>query len=112
MYLPESKCADHVLAQYGVEWAHLKALEPDLDDEFGFSVSLSGDRLAVGARYEDSNVTGIDGDASNNSLPESGAAYVFHRVGDVWRQQAYVKASNTDADDQLGASSESDSNEG
>ena len=35
---------------------------------------------------------------------DSGAVYVFTRTGGVWTQQAYLKASNTDARDQFGVS--------
>ena len=67
-------------------------------DAFGDSVSLNsdGDTLAVGARWEGSKATGIDGDQGDNSAVESGAVYVFTRNGTTWSQQAYVKASNTD----------------
>ena len=34
----------------------------------------------------------------------SGAAYVFVRSGTTWSQQAYLKASNTEAGDQFGYS--------
>ncbi len=65
---------------------------------------MSGDRLAVGAAFEESNATGIDGDQSDNSA-SAGAAYVFTRDGaGVWSQQNYVKGSNTDAGDWFGAS--------
>ena len=44
-----------------------------------------------------------DGDQSDNSATSSGATYVFtHNGAEVWTQQAYIKASNTDADDQFG----------
>ena len=37
--------------------------------------------------------------------PDSGAVYVFTRDGaGVWTQQAYIKASNTDAEDAFGGS--------
>ena len=45
-------------------------------DEFGDSVALSGGTLAVGAPYESSNATGINGNQGNNGAPESGAVYV------------------------------------
>jgi hypothetical protein len=32
----------------------------------------------------------------------AGAAYVFIRSGSIWSQQAYLKASNTEANDQFG----------
>ena len=35
---------------------------------------------------------------------DSGAAYVFTRSGTTWSQQAYLKASNTDAYDWFGYS--------
>jgi len=34
----------------------------------------------------------------------AGAVYVFTRSGEVWSQQAYVKASNTNANDWFGLS--------
>ena len=82
--------------------AYVKASNTDPGDEFGGSVSISGDRLVVGARLEDSNATGFDGDQNNNSTIGAGAAYVFTRSGTVWSQQAYLKASNTDRDDNFG----------
>jgi trimeric autotransporter adhesin len=85
--------------------AHLKASNPDPGDRFGTKLALSadGDTLAVGATFEDSSATGIDGDESDNTAAESGAAYVFRRdaSGD-WNQQAYVKAPNTGAGDIFG----------
>lgn len=66
-------------------------------DQFGYSLALSGDgnTLAVGAIGEDSNATGINGDQSDNSMNQSGAAYVFTRSGSAWSQQAYIKSSMT-----------------
>jgi len=84
--------------------AYIKASNTDSDDNFGYSVALSGDTLAVGATGEASNATGINGDQSNTSQPNAGAVYVFTRNGTVWTQQAYVKASNTDSDDNFGYS--------
>jgi hypothetical protein len=40
---------------------------------------------------------GIDGDEDNDSAVGSGAAYIYTRDESGWAQQAYVKASNTDA---------------
>ena len=73
---------------------HAKASNTDPNDWFGSSVSLSsdGNTLAVGARFEESNATGIGGDEGNNSVPFAGAVYVFSRSGTTWTQQAYVKA--------------------
>ena len=38
------------------------------------------------------------------ALNDAGAAYVFVRDGTTWTQQAYLKASNTDAFDLFGRS--------
>ena len=82
--------------------AFLKASNTAADDNFGTSVAVSGDTVVVGASSEDSNATGVGGDQSNNSASDSGAAYVFFRSGVTWSQQAYLKASNTDAYDSFG----------
>jgi hypothetical protein len=85
--------------------AYVKASNTDANDQFGWSVALSGDgnTLAVGAHLEDGNTTGIGGDQDDDSATDSGAVYVFVRDGmGAWSQEAYVKASNTDADDVFG----------
>ena len=87
--------------------AYIKSSNTDADDWFGWSVALSGDggTLAVGARFEDGAATGIDGDPTDNSATDSGAVYVYRRDSNgIWSQQAYVKASNTDAGDDFGKS--------
>jgi hypothetical protein len=99
--------AAYVFVRSGTSWsqeAYLKASNPDAQDAFGHSLALSGDgsTLAVGAYREASNATVIGGDESNNSATDSGAVYVFLRSGTTWNQQAYVKASNSEADDQFG----------
>ncbi|WP_444918736.1 histidine kinase [Microbulbifer sp. JMSA003] len=79
--------------------AYIKASNTEEHDQFGSSISLSGDgnTLAVGAN-EDSNASGIDGDQSNNDAPYSGAVYVFARTDTSWAQQAYMKSSNNHED--------------
>lgn len=84
--------------------AYLKASNTDTNDQFGFSVAVSGSTVVVGAYTEDSNATGVNGNQSDNSASDSGAAYVFARINGVWIQQAYLKASNTDASDHFGFS--------
>ncbi|MBI3597593.1 MAG: FG-GAP repeat protein, partial [Nitrospirae bacterium] len=81
--------------------AYVKASNTNAGDEFGNSVALSGDTLAVGAPFEDSNATGGQND---NSTLNAGAVYVFVRSSGIWTQQAYIKASNTDAGDRFGYS--------
>jgi FG-GAP repeat protein len=88
--------------QLWTQQAYLKASNPGMGYLFGWSVSLSGDTLAVGSVNESSAATGVDGDQSNHAAMGSGAAYVFVRAGTTWTQQAYVKASNTGAGDSFG----------
>jgi hypothetical protein len=115
--IPEAG-AVYVFTRTGATWAqqaYIKASntgEPGLGDQFadgdrfGFSLALSadGNTLAVGAIAEDSGAKGINGDQNDNSQSSSGAVYVFVRNGGTWSQQAYVKASNTDANDLFGYS--------
>lgn len=88
----------HRLAQQ----AYTKASNTDGNDSFGYTVTLDGDTLVVGAKFESSNATGINGDQGDNSAMSSGAVYVFTRSGTTWSQQAYVKASNARASDRFG----------
>jgi hypothetical protein len=99
--------AVYVFHRTGTVWqqeAYLKASNTDVNDLFGHSVALSGDTLAVGAHFEDSAASGVGGNEADNSAPDSGAVYVFHRAGTAWHQEAYLKASNTDAGDYFGHS--------
>jgi hypothetical protein len=59
--------------------------------------------VVVGARFEDSNAAGVNGNELDNSASWAGAAYAFVRSGTTWSQQAYLKASNTAADDVFGS---------
>ena len=67
-------------------------------------MAISGDTVVVGARLEASAATGVNGNQADKTAPHAGAAYVFVRSGGVWSQQAYLKASNTAADDEFGFS--------
>ncbi len=99
--------AVYVFTRSGGVWsqqAYLKASNTEAGDRFGITVAVSGDTLVVGAPDEDSNATGIEGTQGNNSASDSGAVYVFTRTGSTWSQQAYVKASNTEAGDTFGGS--------
>ncbi|MFL2546804.1 MAG: integrin [Candidatus Rariloculaceae bacterium] len=92
--------AVYVFANEDGEWvqqAYIKASNPGVTDNFGFATSLSddGNTLAVSAHFESSAATGINGDQVDDSIGQSGAAYIFVRDGSTWTQQAYIKASNT-----------------
>jgi len=102
--------AAYVFVRNGTTWsqqAYLKASNTSGGNYFGWSIAISGDTIVVGAYKEGSNATGVNGDGSSNTIaprpaPNSGAAYVFFRTGTTWSQQAYLKASNTDANDWFG----------
>ncbi|MAB80004.1 MAG: hypothetical protein CMJ89_11685 [Planctomycetes bacterium] len=87
--------------------AYLKASNTGREDVFGWSVSVSGDTVVVGAYREESSATGVNGNQNDNSAIFAGAAYVFVRRGsnpclEVWCQEAYLKASNTGFLDRFG----------
>ena len=72
--------AAFVFARVGTVWSqqhYLKASNTGVEDTFGYTMATDGLSLVVGARYEDSNATGIDGNQADNSADLSGAAYVF-----------------------------------
>ena len=99
--------AAYVFTRAGTTWsqqAYLKASNTGSADEFGESVAIAGDTIVIGARGEDSNATGVNGEEGNNSGTESGAAYIFTRAGTTWTQQAYLKASNSGGFDYFGKS--------
>jgi hypothetical protein len=94
-----------------VQEAFLKAPNADANDQFGMSVSISGDTIVVGASTEDSNQTTITNgtlSSSNNLASASGAVYVFKRTGSTWANEAYLKAPNAEVDDFFGQVSISD----
>jgi len=98
--------AAYVFQRSGTTWsqqAYLKASNTDEQDRFGYSVGVSGDTVVVGAPLEDSGATGVDG-SQTNTAGDAGAAYVFTRIGSTWSQQAYLKPSNTQAEDHFGQS--------
>lgn len=100
--------AVYVFARKNGSWsqqAYVKAANAYANAYFGWSVALSadGNTLAAGATGEASKTTGVNGNAGDRSLANSGAAYVFTRTGSGWSQQAYIKASNTGAEDNFGA---------
>ena len=96
----DSSGAAYVFVRSGTTWkqlAYLKASNTNAADNFGFSVAISGNTIIVGAPFEDSAATGVNGNQADNSAMSAGAAYVFVRSSTTWKQQAYLKASNAKA---------------
>ncbi len=87
------------------EEARITAAHPSELDYFGDQVELSddGNRLLVGAEYEDGEGRGLGGDESTDGSYDSGAAFLFHRTGSTWTQELYIKASNADPRDVFGS---------
>ncbi|MEM7053212.1 MAG: choice-of-anchor D domain-containing protein [Pseudomonadota bacterium] len=92
------------------ETTYLKPTNANLFSQFGFSVDIDGDTVAVGANLEDSGLDGVfNGDdaigiGTDFDAFDAGSAYVFVRDGTgVWTQQAYIKAAISDAGDEFGA---------
>ena len=97
--------AAYVFVRNGTTWsqqAYLKASNTGFGDAFGDAVSVWDNTIVVGAKWERSNASGVNGDEADNSLLDAGAAYVFVRNGTSWTQQVYLKASNTDGSDSFG----------
>ena len=90
-----------VVAQL-VQQGYLKASNTGSGDRFGVKVALDGETVAVGATFEASAAMGVNGNQSDNSAFGSGAVYVFTKVNGIWVQQAYLKASNSEAGDLFG----------
>ena len=74
--------AAYLFTRSGTTWtqqAYIKADNADEYDEFGVSIAVSGDgrTLITGARMESGGAAGINGNQNDNSVPESGAVYVW-----------------------------------
>ena len=92
--------AAYVFGREGTQWrqtSYIKASNAEADDLFGASVALSidGGTLAVGALAEGSDARGLNGDQGSNESPRVGAVYVYRHAATGWRQEAYLKPSNT-----------------
>ena len=85
----------YIFHRSGTAWseqAKLTASDGAANDFFGSWVSISGDYAVIGAYYDDD-----DGE-------NSGSAYIFHRSGAAWSEQAKLTASDAVADDRFGCS--------
>ncbi|MGX9417535.1 hypothetical protein ACWU4D_09310 [Vibrio sp. WJH972] len=87
--------------------AYIKASNTGEDDRFGKAVVLSsdGNTLAVGANQEDNSISGIVSDISeqmNDDATDVGAVYLFSHTDGNWEQSAYIKASNSEEEDNFG----------
>jgi hypothetical protein len=91
----EDEGSAYIFVRNGADWtqqAKLTAEDAAAGDEFGCSVSISGDYAVIGA-------CGDDDDGSC-----SGSAYIFARDGEDWVQQAKLTANDAEAVDYFGCS--------
>ncbi|MFS4460524.1 beta strand repeat-containing protein [Bdellovibrio sp. HCB2-146] len=89
--------AVYVFARSAGTWSLQQKITPTgtnsriSSDNFGVSVAVSGDVLAVGADGQDFDESGA------NSVTSAGAAWVFTRSAGVWSQQKKLVATGTNA---------------
>ena len=85
--------AAYIFGRNGETWtqqAKLTENDPGTKNQFGVSVSISGDVAIVGVPFNDGIAT------------DTGAAYVFNRSGDAWIQHTKLTAKDADEQDQFG----------
>ena len=84
----------------GVWNQHQKLVPADrgAGDNFGHSVSISGDYIILGAPFEDENANGLD------SFADAGSAYIFRDSAGIWVEQQKIVPTDRAAGDQFGYS--------
>jgi hypothetical protein len=80
---------------------YLKAPNIGAGDQFGRSVAIDSDTLAIGAPREENSTNSLSTD--DNSASGSGAVYIYRYSGGAWVLEAYLKASTITAWDNFGA---------
>lgn len=86
----------YIFKRDGTAWSEqaiLTSSDGVAEDEFGFSVSISGDYAVIGAHLH-----------NTGGQVDQGKAYVFKRSGEIWSEQAILTASDGAADDRFGFS--------
>jgi hypothetical protein len=88
----------YVFSRSGTSWTEqteLFASDGEPQDQFGWSISVSGNTVVVGSIYDDGR---------------TGSAYVYTRAGTTWTQQQRLTASDAALEDAFGASVSIDGN--
>jgi len=92
----------------------LENFESKANDKFGTNISISGDYLAVGLPEDDSELQGVfslqDKQFGLNQASNSGAVYLYKFIDGDYVPLAFIKASNSEADDRFGYSVSLDEN--
>lgn len=98
LFTPVFQIVQNIAGVLGLIFAEkqiLHASNAEANDEFGYSVGISGDgtRLIVGARTED---------GPTNSTSASGAAYIYRDSNGTWVEEDILYASDAAASDTFG----------
>lgn len=81
----------------------LQATNARTHDQFGMSVGLNAQYLAVGAIGDSSSARGVDGDQTSTQASDAGAVHVFSKSAQgEWQAQSFIKASNAESGDAFG----------
>ncbi len=91
----------YIFRNVGGTWSEVQKLvasDRAMSDNFGASVSISGDYAIVGAHYEDED------DSGGNTLNNAGSAYIFRNVGGTWSEVQKLDASDRAIGDFFGIS--------
>jgi trimeric autotransporter adhesin len=103
----------YVFTRTGTTWAqqaYIKASNAEAGDSFGVVVALSddGNTMLTASLDEDCLATGVNPKECDNDFKadrSAGAAYIYVRNGTAWSEQAFIKASNSGANDWFGSRS-------
>lgn len=93
---PNTAGALYVFRRSGDGWTEIAKMTPDggkNDDQFGFSVAMTGDTIAVGARRADPD-----------GVKNAGASYLYAVKGDTVTLITRLTASDASAGDEFGQS--------
>ncbi|HEY1408378.1 MAG TPA: hypothetical protein VF434_05515, partial [Promineifilum sp.] len=81
----------YVFARDGLNWTQQAALGPG--EDYPRSVAIDGDRLVLGAIFDDS---------LDPAIVETGAAYLYERQGDTWHLSQTFHAPDAQTGDKFG----------
>jgi FG-GAP repeat len=103
--------AAYVFRYDGAAWvreAYLKARNVSPRQQFGFATAIRGDRIVVGAPYENSSYNKVVNNGGafpvDSFIPGAGAAHVYEFSGGIWTNTAYLKSPANHKDGYFGSS--------
>ena len=112
----ENSGAVYVYSRINNDWnlfTFIKANNGDVEDEFGYKVSLYKTTLVVSAPFEDSRYGKVlyDGSTSDdNSVENSGAVYIYDKTENKLNASAFIKSPIPEKNELFGSSISLDGN--